>query len=80
MNYTYSQNSVAGVVAFAVQLDDAFVLSNSTQDSVGKNRRRCFNRPKCKLILENKKTDTVLCTHQIQNNPPFYSNQYSLVI
>lgn len=35
MNYTYSQNSVAGVVAFAaaVQLDDMFFISNSTQDS-----------------------------------------------
>ena len=33
VDYTYSQNSVAGVVAFAVQFDEAFVLSNSTQDS-----------------------------------------------
>lgn len=33
MSLTYSQNSVAGVVAFAVQLEEKFVLSNSTQDS-----------------------------------------------
>lgn len=34
-SFTYSQNSVAGVVAFAaaLQLDDVFALSNSTQDS-----------------------------------------------
>ena len=33
MSRTYSQNSVAGVVALAVQLEETFVLSNSTQDS-----------------------------------------------
>lgn len=41
-NYTYSQNSVAGVVAFAeaVQLDDTFFWPNSTQDSEGEKIRQ----------------------------------------
>lgn len=59
-NHTYSQNSVAGVVAFAeaVQLDDTFLLSNSTQNSVaetGKKNKQRHNRyykwSKCKDIF-----------------------------
>lgn len=40
VNFTYSQNSVAGVVAFAaaVQLDETFLLSNSTQVSEKKKK------------------------------------------
>lgn len=45
--FTYSQNSVAGVVAFApaVQLDEIFVLSNSKQYSKRRKKHtmRYFN-------------------------------------
>lgn len=55
--YTYSQNSVAGVVAFAaaVQLDDAFALSNSKQDSDKEKSRAMstkFNPCLIKEILQ----------------------------
>lgn len=55
--YTYSQNSVAGVVVFAaaVQLDDAFALSNSKQDSDKEKSRAMstkFNLCLIKEILE----------------------------
>lgn len=59
--YTYSQNSVAGVVAgvvafaAAVQLDDAFALSNSKQDSDKEKSRAMstkFNLCLIKEILE----------------------------
>lgn len=59
MNYTYSQNSVAGVVAFAVQLDDAFVLSNSTQDSEKKTGYVLICHSVDKYLKTNITTDTV---------------------